>query len=197
MLKTKKAFTVVELIIAIIIVVMVMGIVLIMMTRGASNVQKGSFNALAANQAFWIISTIRDDFSHSDLAHIIFEGSDDTWNGTSKFEVYIEGGKASYQLENNGNTKTFVRKFSRSNEHVAYEPKETPIQKFGDEYLTDMSVTKKVENNITSFQIIINMKNPNKTSSGKQDLIWSATIYPNLPNKKDEYWVSTIDNPSS
>ena len=57
MLKTKKAFTVVELIIAIVIVVMVMGIVLIMMTRGASNVQKGSFNALAANQAFWIISS--------------------------------------------------------------------------------------------------------------------------------------------
>ena len=197
MLRTnKKGFTVAELVIAIIIVVMVMGIVFIMMSRGASNVQKGSFNALAANQAFWIISTIRDDFAHSDLGHILFEASDNTWKGTTKFEVYIEGGKASYSLEKSGNIKTFVRKFTRSADHVAYEPKEIPTQKFGDEYLTDMTVTKKVENNITSFQVNIEMKNPNKTSSGKQVLNWSASIYPDLPNKKDDYWVSTIDNPS-
>ena len=40
------------------------------------------------------------------------------------------------------------------------------------------------------------MKNPNKTASGKLELQWSAAIYPNLPNKKDEFWVSTVDDPS-
>ena len=191
----RKAFTVVEIIISIMIVTMIMGVVLFMMTRGASNVQKGSFNALAANQAFWIISTIRDDFSHSDLAHIKFD-SPDTWTGNSTFEVFVEGGVASYHLEDNGKNKTFVRKFKRTPEHVAYEPKEKPRQKFGDEYLTNMTVTKKVVNDTTMFEIFIEMKNPNKTASGKLELQWSAAIYPNLPNKKDEFWVSTVDDPS-
>ena len=195
----KKAFTIVEAIIAISIVLAVVGVVILVMSRGATNIQKGSFNALAANQCFWIVSTIREDISHSDLGHIIFEtDSDNTWQGNSKFEVIIEGGKASYSLEDKGEKKVFVRNFIVSNEHTAYKPHEIPTRKYGDEYLTEMSISKNTDANSNKvfFQINITMKDFNETTVGKREIKWSAIIYPDSPNEKDDYWVSTYDDPS-
>ena len=61
----KKAMTLVEILICFAILSVVLGIIIIMLSRGATNVKRSSFNALAANQAFWIVSVIRSDISRS------------------------------------------------------------------------------------------------------------------------------------
>ncbi|EKD83922.1 MAG: hypothetical protein ACD_39C00371G0003, partial [uncultured bacterium] len=55
----KRAFTFTEMLVAVGIVVVIAGGVIIAMTRGASNVHRGSFTAVAANQAAWIVSFMR------------------------------------------------------------------------------------------------------------------------------------------
>ena len=83
-----------ELLIAFAIVSAILGVIITMVSRGASNVQRGSFNALAANQAFWIVTMLRDDISRS-IGRIDLGSADGkTWSGGNELKIIIDGGTA-------------------------------------------------------------------------------------------------------
>ena len=186
-----RAFTIVEMLICLAILVVILGFILIMMTRGASNVQKGSFNALAANQAFWIVSVMRNDISRS-LEEINLEVNEESvWNGESDLKIKIEGGTASYKIENKGNKKVLVRTFVPSDSGIAFKVSDSKTQRFGDEFLTDMAIKLNDDN---SYLIDITMTDPNKSTGGKHEFTWTSTIYPPHHIGLEQYWVSTLND---
>lgn len=193
----KKGFTIVELLMGLAVLSAIIGIVITMMSRGASNVQKGSFTALAANQAAWICSVIRNDMARSDSSNIEFEGSDgNVWSGNTTFKVVIEGGAASYSLEKRGaKNKVFVRKFVASNSGTAFAASDNKLQTFGDEYMTDMTVTLATD---SSYIINITMDEPGKhEKDGKEhEFKWTTTIYPPEPSGMEQYWIPTVEGSS-
>ena len=168
----KRAFTFIELLISIGIVFLVAGGVIMAMSRGASNVHRGSFNALAANQAAWIITLMRNDISRSTESQIVFKtDSGKLWKGSSDFKVVMSDKKqASYSVEKRGSGKAFVRSESGGRK-----------QYLAAEYLDDISV-EKVNG---SFVIEMILKD-----SGKQakDFAWNATVYIPAPEKADRFW---------
>lgn len=185
----RKAFTLIEMLVCMAILSFIIGIAITMMTRGASNVQKGSFNALAANQAFWIISTIRQDVARSELKNISFPASGDgVWKGDTEFKVVIEGGTASYSIERRGANKLFVRKFLASSSRTAFSVADNKTQTFGDEYMTDMSV--KLEND--AFTIDIEM-DENVGQENSRKFNWSGKIYIPHSGNIGQYWVPTVE----
>lgn len=185
----KNAFTVIEMLVCMAILSFVIGIAITMMTRGASNVQKGSFTALAANQAFWIISTIRQDVARSDLNNINFPVTGDgVWIGDSEFKVAIEGGTAYYSIEKRGAYKLFVRKFLASSSKTAFSNTDNKTQTFGDGYMTDMSV--KLENDSLAINIEMD-ENAGQENSRKYS--WSGKIYIPQPGNMGRYWVPTVE----
>lgn len=188
----KKGFTIVEILVCLAILSAIIGVIITMMSRGASNVQKGSFTALAANQAAWICSVIRNDIARSDFSNIEFEGGEERiWKGDSTFRVKLEGGTAAYSIENRGKYKVFVRKFSPSSDGTAFAAAEQKKQTFGDELMTAMSVALTGDN---SFVITISMDEPNKRDDGENhEFNWSTTIYPPQANANDNFWVSTLE----
>lgn len=194
---SKKAFTIVEILVCLAILSGIIGVIISMMTRGASNVQKGSFTALAANQSSWIVSVIRNDIARSDVNRISFSGDEgNIWKGESEFKVAIEGGTASYAIEKQGKNKRFVRRFTASG-NTAFEPLENKVQYFGDEYLSDMTVTLATD---SSYLINICMDEKAGDSSQKDDdrkFTWQATIYPPAPNGMGRYWKSTMAEEAS
>lgn len=171
----------------------IIGIVITIMNRGASNVQKGSFNVLAANQAFWIVSVIRSDIARS-IDKINFNGDGGVWKGGSTFEVDIEGGKASYSIEKHGDNIKFVRKFTPSGTNSEFLISDSKTQKFGDEYMTDLSITEKKEEGVVSYYLEITMKEPNKSLEGNNEFVWTSYIYAPVRNEIEKYWVSTEAN---
>ena len=189
--KTKKAFTFVEILVCLAIFSVIIGIVITIMNSGASNVQKGSFNALAANQALWIVTVMRNDIEKS-VDDIIFDGSSDTWNGEKELNVPIEGGMASYSLEKNGNRIKFVRKVIPSSTS-GYNIPDTRVQSFGDEYMTKMTVTRKNEKGKVFYFLNIIMEDSNKSVGNKHDFVWTASIYPPKRKGNEKYWVSTLE----
>ena len=188
----KKAFTFVELLVCLAIFSVIIGIVIVMMNSGASNVHKGSFKALAANQALWIVTVMRKDFEKS-IAEISFEGSENVWNGDNNLTVHLEGGVAIYSIEKNGNRIKFVRKFISSGGNSNLTAQEKKVQSFGDDYMTKLTLTRKNENGINSYLISITMEESNKSVGGNHDFIWTASIYPPKKKEVDSCWVSTLN----
>ncbi len=162
-----------------------------MMSRGATNVKRGSFNALAANQAFWIVSVIRSDISRSNGNINVELDGENTWNGDSEFKVNLEGGTASYSLEKKGDKKIFVRKFVASSAGTAFVVSDNKRQTFGDEFLKEMTIKLNDDN---SYLISITMDDTSKSTSGIHNFTWTSSIYPPETNGLNEYWVSTLDN---
>lgn len=187
----KKAMTLVEILIGFAILSVVMGFIIVMMSRGATNVKRGSFNALAANQAFWIVSVIRSDISRSiGSVEAEFDG-ENIWNGDTEFKVNIEGGTASYLIEKSGSKKTFVRKFVASNTGTAFTVSDSKRQTFGDEFLSDLTIKLNDDN---SYLVSITMDDNSQSSSGIHNFTWTSSIYPPENNGLSEYWVSTLSN---
>ena len=187
----KKALTLVEILICFAILSGILGVIMVMMTRGATNVKRGSFNALAANQAFWIVSVIRSDISRSNGGIVAELDEENTWKGDTEFKVNIEGGTASYSLEKNGDKKIFVRKFAASNAGTAFAVSDSKKQTFGDEFLREMTIKLNDDN---SYLISITMDDTSKSTSGIHDFTWTSSIYPPETNGLNEYWVSTLNN---
>ena len=185
-----RGFTLVEILMGFAILFVIIGIIITMMTRGASNVKKGSFNALAANQAFWIVSVMRSDIARS-IGEINLElDEDNVWNGDKDFKVNMEGGTATYSIEKKGNMKQFVRTFKPSNTGTAFSVSDSKRQSFGDEYLSDMTVKLSEDN---SYIIEITMKD-SKSGGESRIFTWNAAIYPPQVSGLDEYWVGTLDD---
>ncbi|MBR4569771.1 MAG: hypothetical protein IKO19_03800 [Candidatus Riflebacteria bacterium] len=187
----KKALTLVEILICFAILSGILGIIIVMMSRGATNVKRGSFNALAANQAFWIVSVIRSDISRSNGNISVELDGENTWNGDTEFKVTLEGGTASYSLEKKGDKKIFVRKFVASNAGTAFVVSDNKKQTFGDEFLKEMTIKLNEDN---SYLISITMDDTSKSSSGIHDFTWTSSIYPPETNGLNEFWVSTLEN---
>lgn len=168
----KRAFTFVEMLISIGIVTLIAGGVIVAMTRGASNVHRGSFNALAANQASWIVAVMRNDIARSDLSRISFTpDSGVAWKGTSDFKVTIDSSKqVTYTVENRGTGKVFARAESGGRK-----------QFMASEYLSEISVELKDG----CFAIDMLLKDPGKQAV---DFKWSARIYVPAQKGIDQFW---------
>ena len=66
---------------------------------GASNVARGSFNTIAANQAAYIIFTIRNDISRSNTDNITFNAdSNNSWSGDGEFKIVYTSTKHKKRL---------------------------------------------------------------------------------------------------
>jgi len=168
----KRAFTFTELVFAVGIVVVIAGGVIIAMTRGASNVHRGSFNAVAANQAAWIVSTMRNDIARSDSERIVLvPESGKIWKGTTEFKVQTHGGKVvDYAVEDLATGKVFVRTESGGRK-----------QRFAAEYLADFSL----EYDAGSMLVNMLFKDP---AAQAVDFEWSARIYPPALVGPDRFW---------
>ena len=188
----KNAFTLMELLIAFAIVSAIFGVIITMVSRGASNVSRGSFNALSANQACWIVTMLRDDISRSIGQIDLSSYEDKTWTGESELKIVIDGGTASYSIVKRGSKKILVREFVSSNQGTAFSLSDNIKQSFGDEYMTDMSIKQNDEYNC--LDVNITMKDPNKPAGGAEEYNWSSSIYMPYYNGSDEYWVPTIEN---
>lgn len=168
----KRAFTFTELIVAAGIVVVIAGGIIIAMSRGASNVHRGSFNAVAANQAAWIVSVMRNDIARSDIFRIEFEPeTGNTWKGTTNFKVQRHSGvTTAYQVEDLATGKVFVR-----------EDTDGRKQRFAAEYLSDFSI----EYADACMQVNMLFKDP---AAQAADFEWSARIYPPSLVGPDRFW---------
>ncbi|PKL49925.1 MAG: hypothetical protein CVV42_04505 [Candidatus Riflebacteria bacterium HGW-Riflebacteria-2] len=170
----KRAFTFAELLVAAGIVVVIAGGVIIAMTRGASNVHRGSFHAVAANQAAWIVSLMRNDIARSDIDRIILvPESGKTWKGTTDFKVQTHGGVVvDYTVEELPTGKVFVRSESGGRK-----------QRFAAEYLADFSL----EYDAGSMLVSMLFKDP---AAQAIDFEWTARIYPPAQAGPDRFWKS-------
>lgn len=168
----RRAFTFVEMLISVGIVTLIAGGVIVAMTRGASNVHRGSFNALAANQASWIVAIMRNDIARSDLSRITFTpDSGATWKGTSTFKVIVDSSKhVTYSVEARKAGKVFARHESGGRK-----------QFLASEYLNDISVELKDG----CFTIAMLLKDPGQQAV---DFNWSARIYVPAPVGMDQFW---------
>jgi len=168
----KRAFTFVELLISMGIVTLIAGSVLIAMTRGASNVHRGSFNALASNQASWIIALMRSDLARSDVSRVKFiPDAGNEWKGGGEFTVLTDSGrKVSYSIETRGSGKVFSRSEDSGRK-----------QNMAAEFLSDFSV--KLENGC--FYIEMMLSDPSRKA---MDFNWNARIY--LPSRRgaENFW---------
>ncbi len=168
----KRAFTFTEMLVAVGIVAVIAGGVIIAITRGASNVHRGSFNAVAANQAAWIVSLMRNDIARSDINRIVFvPESGKTWKGTTEFKVQTHGGKVvDYAVEDLATGKVFIRAESGGRK-----------QRFAAEYLADISI------DYDAGSMLVNMlfKDP---AAQAIDYEWSARIYPPAIAGPDRFW---------
>jgi hypothetical protein len=168
----KRAFTFVELLIGVGIVTLIAGGVIITMSRGAANVHRGSFNALAANQASWIVAVMRNDIARSSLEKIRFVAdADGIWRGSGEFSARIDAGKTvSYSVETRGAGKVFCREESGGRR-----------QNLASEYLDDISV--KLEDGC--FFIKMLLRDPGKKAA---DYSWSARIFVPAAIGAERFW---------
>ncbi len=203
-----KGFTVIEMLVGLAILSFIISAAILMMTRGAKNVKKGSFNTLAANQAFWIYSVLRDDFSKS-LTPIEVGATDpnvstiniDESSGQlNTVHILLQGGSVEYSIETNENGNKFLMRHIKTDNNSLK-------QKFGDEYLEEILLTKTDSSaNASSdpdsdssvsypeFDLVVKMLD-STSSSGKNEMVWKAKIYtPVSKDTKDQFWYSTIDN---
>lgn len=91
----KKAFTLIEILIAIALCTMIATASIVFMTRGSSNVARGSFNTMAANQSALICYYLRSDI----LSYPYMDPSDiNVQEGANRFAfTNIKGEKVTYE----------------------------------------------------------------------------------------------------
>lgn len=168
----KRAFTFVEMLISVGIVTLIAGGVIITMSRGASNVHRGSFNALAANQASWIVAIMRSDLARSDASRVKFlPDSGNAWTGSNEFSLMTDTGKkVSYSIEQRGSGKVFSRTEEGGRK-----------QNIAAEYLSEFSV--ELENGC--FKIDMVLSDPGKKAV---DFNWNAKIYLPVHRGPDNFW---------
>ena len=170
----KKAFTLIEAIITMSIAVVVVAGVILAMTRGASNVQKGSFTMQACNQAAWISMWLRKDLTCARLAEVKMGTGASQWDGSNgNLEVpFLDkaAGKAVYELKKLGNGKALVRMVKGKERVLARE------------ILHELKINRIAEND---FKIEILMKDPAKHA---KDFAWEGRIFPPCENSLAKYW---------
>lgn len=166
--KLSKGFTLAELVISVAIIAIIATSVIVMMTRGASNVQKGSHIAQASSQAAWLVSTVRRDMTNSRFDRI---SCDSKWTGTTPLKIKLnDGHNVSYTVVKSGSGKALLR-------HVAGGRK----QYFAKESFDSIEgVFKK-----GIFHLSITLSDPSKKAN---NLVRSSLIVPPQLSGADEYW---------
>jgi prepilin-type N-terminal cleavage/methylation domain-containing protein len=174
----KSAFTLIEILVCIAICTIIGTIGITFMSRGASNVARGSFNTIAANQAAYIIYTIRSDISRSNAEKITFNAdSENSWTGDGEFKIVYASDKtqkAVYTIGSPSNLKTFVRVDPNGRK-----------QSLGAEYLSDLKITQVTENNLVGYKIEIKMLESDKSNF---PVIWNSTVYPPQSSPAGNFW---------
>ena len=152
---------------------MIAGGVIIAMSRGASNVHRGSFSATASNQAAWIVTIMRRDIARSNTEKIIFQPDEgNKWTGTGRFVIETNAGnKIEYSLKESGDSKVFHRLNRADSRKI----------RLGSGFLNRMEVQKKED----YFAVNLLLTDP----AGKAvDFKWNARIYPPEPAGIDKFW---------
>lgn len=169
---SKRAFTLAELLISIGIFTLIAGGVIIAMSRGASNVHRGSFNATASNQAAWIVTILRRDIARSDASKIKFKpDSGLKWTGSGEFSLLLNNGeKVEYSIEKRGGGQAFCRTESAGKKIF-----------LATEFLADFSI----EQVGKCFEIDMVLKDPSKRA---MEFLWSGRIFPPVPVGMDRFW---------
>ncbi len=172
MKKFKKGFTLTELLVSLGILTLVAGGVIIAMTRGASNVHRGSFNAQASNQSAWILTLLRKDIGRSSIDRIDFKPDDGIkWTGVEPFKIVLNSGKlVEYKIVKRGKGKALLR-----------DEKDVQQQFLAAEFLDTVSIEKAGN----SFKVDLLLKDPEKKS---RNFSWNGRIYPPVPEAIDKYW---------
>lgn len=176
--KSKNGFTLAELLISVGIFTAIAAGIIVAMSRGASNVHRGSFNATASNQAAWIVTLMRRDIARSSSEKITLKPDSGTkWTGNGQFTVETNNGrKIRYLIEKRGGGKAFCREEDGSRKTF-----------LASEFIADFSV----ERSGTALKIEMLLKDP----AGKaNNFAWNARIYPPVPAGTDRFWkpLSTI-----
>ena len=174
----KSAFTLIEILVCIAICTMVGTVGITFMSRGASNVARGSFNTIAANQAAYIIFTIRNDISRSNTDNITFNAdSNNSWSGDGEFKIVYTSDKtqkATYSIGSPNNLNTFVRLDSNGRK-----------QSLGAEYISDLKISQVTENNLVGYKIEIKMLESDESNF---PVIWNSTVYPPQSSPAGNFW---------
>lgn len=166
--KLSRGFTLAELVISIAIIAIIATSVVVMMSRGASNVQKGSHIAQASSQAAWLVSTIRHDMANSRFDRI---SCNSKWNGSSPLKIKLnDGHSVSYTLVKSGAGKALLRKVAGGR-----------TQFFAKETLDSIEGVF----NKGIFSLSLTLSDPSKKA---KNLIWHSLIMPPRLSGPDEYW---------
>lgn len=166
--KISNGFTLAELVISIAIIAIIATSVIVMMTRGASNVQRGSYVAQASSQAAWLVSTIRHDMTNSRFDRI---SCSPKWTGNTPLKIKLNDGKSvSYTVVKSGIANALLRQVSGGRK-----------QFFAKESIDSIEGTF----NKGIFSLSLTLTDPSKKA---KDLQWSAIITPPQLSETDKYW---------
>lgn len=185
----RKAFTIVELLVGIVIVNMIAGAALYMMTRGASNVKKGNFNAIAANQAAWIIASLKEDISRaynkklleddnqkddlkksstSDYNQKIYDSFVEIISSKGVGTLHLPEGHVEYNRIILGDKINYRRIYKNT-----IDSKLSLTQNFGGGYLTDIKIE---ADKLEDANAGGNSGNSNKTANKVVGIIYKVTL---------------------
>lgn len=172
----RSAFTVVELMVCTVIVGVIGTAIFLSMIQGSRNVLRGSFNAMAANQAAWITTHLRRDLARIVPNGLQFEPDDGTlWKGTGNFSILTSLGPVEYRVESQGDQNVFLRKELDDDGRVVRR------QTYGADMLSEISI----ERDDNAFSVSIRMEEPNQRAS---PLHWQSTVFIPSVNPRDLLW---------
>ena len=174
MKRTTAAFTLTEILVTMGIAAIVLAGVILAMSRGASNVQKGSFSVHAGNQIAWIAMWLRRDLSQCRLDTMKMGTGNKKWDGTSgKLEFFLlpaKRGKATYELVTHGKGKALIR---------TAQGKVTVLAR---EILHKLEIHRLNE---ADFRVLVELKDPAKRA---KDITWEGNIYSPGPDIMAQFW---------
>ena len=168
----RRAFTLAELLISFGIIAIISGGVILAMTRGASNVHRGSFTAQASNQAAWIVAVMRKDIARSSFGKLNLKlDKNNKWTGKTPIKITLRSGKViRYSIAKRGSGKALLRdEIGRGKQYLAAE------------FLSDFNL--RLGNKAVNLSLLL--KDPLKKA---KDYSWDAAIYFPEPSPTEKYW---------
>lgn len=160
-MKAKLGFTLIEILIAIAILSMIGTAAIVMLSRGTSNVARGSFNTMAANQAALIAYYIRSDLSDN----FKIELSD---------SVYTIG-SSTYTLKTLPNSFGDTPRYSLTRKDM-----NNRTIKLGSDYITWFNFVKKTD----YYEFAVWMK---ERDDSTHIASWSAVFYPKKASQESDF----------
>eukprot|EP01156_Anaeramoeba_ignava_P015055 Anaeramoba_ignava/a611396_6.p1 GENE.a611396_6~~a611396_6.p1 ORF type:complete len:185 (-),score=12.36 a611396_6:404-958(-) len=168
----RRAFTLAELLISFGIIAIISGGVILAMTRGSSNVHRGSFIAQASNQAGWIVAVMRKDIARSTVGKLQLDlDKKNKWAGKTPIKIILRSGTViKYSIVKRGSGKALLREeVGKGKQYLAPE------------YLADFNLA--LGNKAVNLEMVL--KDPSKKA---KDYHWDAAIYFPEPSPTEKFW---------